>query len=334
MVTMQDVAKAANVSRATVSRVLSNHPSIKLETRSHVMYWVRKLGYEPNQLAQSLAGNRNNLIGVLFSDLSNPLYASLITAIVREAEKEGFSVIVGDAQREKAREVNIIKKFKGRKVDGIIVRPIGEPNRKFYSELNVPMVSLYKMVDKKNIIISSEDGANQVARHFANLGHNKIGYLGPVSAQQGNDKLAGFQAGLAEYNIKSFVVLECNQQEIAENQKAYAIIKSYLAVHDPREITAWFAHSDIAVSDIIRALSEYGVCVPEDVIVCGYNDTLLARKMIPTLSSVASPIDEIANSAVKLLIQYIDGEDEEETINLSPSLIVRESSSVKMNKNM
>ena len=103
MATMEDVAKAAKVSRATVSRVLSNYPSIKPETRQQVMYWVRELHYEPNQVAQNLAGHHTNLIGVLFSDLSNPLYAALSTAIIREAEREGYSVIVGDAQRERAR---------------------------------------------------------------------------------------------------------------------------------------------------------------------------------------------------------------------------------------
>ena len=177
MVTMEDVAKAANVSRATVSRVLSNHPSIKMETRSHVMYWVKKLGYEPNQVAQSLAGNRTNIIGVLFSDLSNPLYASLMTAIVHEAEIYGYSVILGDAQRDRAREANIINGFKRRKVDGIIVRPIGTPNRKLYSGISVPLVSLFKLTDKKNIIISSEEGGMQVARHFCELGHRNVGYI-------------------------------------------------------------------------------------------------------------------------------------------------------------
>ena len=164
MATMEDVAKAAKVSRATVSRVLSNSPSIKPETRQQVMYWVRELHYEPNQVAQNLAGHHTNLIGVLFSDLSNPLYAALSTAIIREAEREGYSVIVGDAQRERAREVNIINSFKRRKVDGIIVRAIGRPNEKLYKELSIPMVSLYKMIGHKNIIISSEEGGAQVAR--------------------------------------------------------------------------------------------------------------------------------------------------------------------------
>ena len=191
MATMEDVAKAAKVSRATVSRVLSNYPSIKPETRQQVMYWVRELHYEPNQVAQNLAGHHTNLIGVLFSDLSNPLYAALSTAIIREAEREGYSVIVGDAQRERAREVNIINSFKRRKVDGIIVRAIGRPNEKLYKELSIPMVSLYKVIGHKNIIISSEEGGAQVARHFYGTGRVRVGYLGPTSALYGNDKLAG-----------------------------------------------------------------------------------------------------------------------------------------------
>lgn len=332
MATMEDVARAAKVSRATVSRVLSNYPSIKPETRSQVMYWVRKLNYEPNLVAQNLAGNNTNIIGVLFSDLSNPLYASLVTAIIREAEKEGYSVIVGDAQRERAREANIISNFKRRRVDGIIVRPIGTPNAKLYQSVSLPMVSLYKKASRKNLIISSEDGAQQVAHHFCNTGHTKIGYLGPSSAPAGNDKLAGFRLGLEEHGLPLYTVLECNQHETAENQKAYEIISRYFDQHDPREITAWFAHSDIAASDIIRALNERGVCVPRDVCVCGYNDTLLARKMIPSLSSVSSPLDEIARNAIALLLREIRHETEEETLNLSPQLIVRESSSYKIDK--
>lgn len=332
MATMEDVAKAAKVSRATVSRVLSNYPSIKPETRSNVMYWVRKLNYEPNMVAQNLAGNNTNIIGVLFSDLSNPLYASLVTAIIREAEKEGYSVIVGDAQRERAREANVIRNFLRRKVDGIIVRPIGIPNQKLYSSVKIPMVSLYKKAGKKNLIIRSEDGALQVAHHFCNTGHSRIGYLGPIDAPAGNNKLAGFQAGLEEHNLKLSAVLECNQHETAENQKAYEIISQYLESHDPREVTAWFAHSDIAASDIIRALTERGIQVPADVSVCGYNDTLLSRKMIPSLTSVSSPIDEIARNAIGLLLREMQNETEEETLQLSPNLCVRESSSCKIAK--
>lgn len=327
MVTMEEVAKAAHVSRATVSRVLSNHPSITMETRSNVMYWVKKLGYEPNQVAQSLAGNRTNLIGVLFSDLTNPLYASLMTSILHEAELYGYNLIIGDAQREKAREASIINGFKRRKVDGIIVRPIGTPNKKLYSGINIPMVSLFKQTQKKNIIISSEEGAVQVARHFCELGHKNIGYIGPVRSLTGNNKLEGFRSELERNGQKLKTILECNQHETVENQKVYETISQYFQTHDPKKITAWFAHSDIAASDIIKALSEYGIQVPRDVIVCGYNNTLLAKKMIPTLSSVASPIDEIGKNAVSMLLNSINGNQEEELIYLNPRLVIRESTS-------
>ena len=328
MVTMEEVAKAAHVSRATVSRVLSNHPSIKMETRSNVMYWVKKLGYEPNQVAQSLAGNRTNIIGVLFSDLSNPLYASLMAAIVHEAEKYGYNVILGDAQREKAREVNIINGFKRRKVDGIIVRPIGTPNKKVYSGINIPMVSLFKQTEKKNIIISSEMGGIQVAKHFLELGHKNVGYIGPLKSLAGNNKLQGFRSEFEKNGIKLKAVLECNQHETAENQKSFEIINQYFDTHNPAKITAWFAHSDLVASDVIRSLAKHDIQVPNDVIVCGYNNTLLAKKMIPTLSSVASPIEELAENAISMLINEINGGNEEtEVIDLYPRLIVRESTS-------
>ena len=100
---------------------------------------------------------------------------------------------------------------------GLIVRPIGEPSKRFYSGLGIPMVSLYKMTDRKNIVISSEEGGSQVARHFYSLGHRRMGYIGPVQSQTGNDKLAGFKGGLEEYGLCPEAVLECRQHETAEN---------------------------------------------------------------------------------------------------------------------
>lgn len=137
-------------------------------------------------------------------------------------------MILGDAQRESAREANIITSFKRRKVDGIIVRAIGKPNEKLYSKLSVPMVSLYKIIGRKNIISSSEDGGAQVARHFCSTGRTRVGYLGPTSSQYGNDKLAGLESGLEACGLKIAKILDCNQHETAENQKAYQIFSRYL----------------------------------------------------------------------------------------------------------
>jgi len=159
-----------------------------------------------------------------------------------------------------------------------------------------------------------------------------VGYLGPTSALYGNDKLAGLQAGLDSCGLQIEKILPCNQHETAENQKAYQIFTEYLQENAPRAVNAWFAHSDIAASDIIRALMEHGVQVPQEVSVCGYNDTLLARKMIPSLTSVASPVDEMARNAIALLLKEIRGDDGTENVYLAPHLLIRESSLVKIDK--
>lgn len=330
MVTMQEVADAARVSRATVSRVLSNHPSIKPETRSEVMYWVKKLGYEPNLIAQSLAGNKTNLIGVLLPDVSNPLYSDLLNVIEEEASKAGYSIIVGNCGRHKAREVNVLNNFKSRRVDGIILRPIGGDDDKIYKTIRVPMVSIFKKLEHYDcIMVYSEEGSGLIADHFVNMGHKNIGYLGPLSASEGNDKLAGFKDALADYGISIKCTLECNQKEIAENQRAYQIFTDYLnESHERDEITAWYAHNDIAACDIIRALEEHGLHVPADVAVAGFNDTILAKKMFPTITSVAHPIREIGRNAVSLLVEQIQGiEKPREVVKLSPDLKLRESTS-------
>lgn len=326
MVTMQQVADAANVSRATVSRVLSNHPSIKPETRSEVMYWVKKLGYEPNMVAQSLAGNRTNLIGVVFPDVSNPLYSDLLEAIEEEAFYHGYSIIIGNSGRNKAKEVNIINSFKSRKVDGIILRPIGDEQDKIYRTLQIPVISIFKKFASGNsIMVDSAEGSRMIAEHFLELGHRMIGYLGPLRGSVGNDKLEGFRRTLKEYGVELHTVLECSQQETAENQKAWQIMRDYLGRGDS-PVTAWYGHNDIAACDMIRALKESGRRVPEEVIVAGYNDTILAKKMFPAITTIAHPVRELAVNAVAAVLQQIQNPAAEPvSVELFPRLAVRES---------
>lgn len=291
------------------------------------MYWVKKLGYEPNMVAQSLAGNKTNLIGVVFPDISNPLYSDLLEAIEEEAFYQGYSIIIGNSGRNKAKEVNIINSFKSRKVDGIILRPIGGENDKIYRTLKFPVISLFKQFSNGNcIVVDSGEGSRLIAEHFYELGHRSIGYLGPLKGSTGNDKLRGFIDTLSTYGIELRAVLECSQQETAENQKAYQIMSEYLE-HESNSITAWYGHNDIAACDIMRALEEHGQKVPGDVIVAGYNDTILAKKMFPAITSVAHPVKELAKNAVSLMIQQIQNPEESfQVIELSPRLSIRESS--------
>ena len=114
VVSMQDIADKAGVSRVTVSRVLSNHPSVKAETRQKVLYWVKELDYEPNLIAQSLAGNRTNTIGLLVPEIAYPFFSEIIESIESQAFYEGYSVIICNTHRSLYKEKNILAQLRQR----------------------------------------------------------------------------------------------------------------------------------------------------------------------------------------------------------------------------
>ena len=149
MTSMQEIADKAGVSRATVSRVLSNHPSVKADTRKKVMYWVKKMNYEPNMIAQSLAGNSTNLIGVIVPEIAYPFFSEIIEAIERQAFYEGYSIVISNTNRKIEKEKNIIAEYKKRKVDGIIAVPVSERESvSVYKKISIPVT----VITKKKLI--------------------------------------------------------------------------------------------------------------------------------------------------------------------------------------
>ena len=145
---MQDIADKAGVSRVTVSRVLSNHPSVKAETRQKVLYWVKELDYEPNLIAQSLAGNRTNIIGLLVPEIAYPFFSEIIESIENQAFYEGYSVIICNTHRSLDKEKNILARLRQRKVDGVIAVPVSaSQSLSAYQRLQVPAVMITKKME-------------------------------------------------------------------------------------------------------------------------------------------------------------------------------------------
>ena len=182
MASMQDIADKAGVSRITVSRVLSNHPSVKAETRKKVLYWVKALDYEPNLIAQSLAGNRTNIIGLLVPEIAYPFFSEIIEAIENQAFYEGYSTIICNTRRSLEKEKNILAELRQRKVDGIIAVPVSpEQSLPAFQRLQVPAVMITKRMEGFSCVyISHYAGGQQMARHFLNVGFQRIGYIGPT----------------------------------------------------------------------------------------------------------------------------------------------------------
>ena len=238
MASMQDIADKAGVSRVTVSRVLSNHPSVKAETRKKVLYWVKKLDYEPNLIAQSLAGNSTNLIGLLVPEIAYPFFSEIIEAIENQAFYEGYSVIICNTRRSLEKEKNILKELKQRKVEGVIAVPVSsEHSAAAYQRFQLPAVMITKRMEGFSCVyISHYVGGQQIAKHFLNIGFQRIGYIGPTKDSTSAIKYAGFQNYLAANRVQLIDVIECPAPENMNASMVYQRVKAYAAGPDRKSV--------------------------------------------------------------------------------------------------
>ena len=325
MVSMQDIADKAGVSRVTVSRVLSNHPSVKAETRKKVLYWVKELEYEPNVIAQSLAGSSTNVIGLLVPEIAYPFFSEIIEAVENQAFYAGYHTIICNTRRSPEKERNILTELKKRKVDGIIAVPVSAVQTAAYQRLSIPVVMITKRAEGfSSVYISHYTGGQQIARHFLNVGFQRIGYIGPIRDSTSAIKYAGFQNYLAENRIDLTDVIECPAPANMNASLVYAKVKEYAASTGLR-CEAYLANDDITACEAIAAFRELGYAVPKDIAIAGFDNSLLAKEISPKLTALAQPLEEIGKKAVEVLLAQIHDGVPPQMYELDSRVIVRES---------
>lgn len=327
MTSMKDVADKANVSRATVSRVLAGHPSVKPETRKIVLHWVKKLNYQPNIVAQTLAGNKTNIIGVILPEIANPFFTEILAAIENQASYQGYSIILCCTNKNITKEKSILNQLKSRKVDGIICVPVSSSNSyPYYKQINIPTVTITKKMDGfSSVSISHYDGGKKIAQHFLDLGYHKIGYIGPTQTSTSAIKFSGFRDCLNERGLELSDIIENEVPETLENITTYNTVIEYISKNGLHS-DALFANDDATACDTIKALLELGYRIPEDVAVAGFDNSLLSKKMNPSISSLSQPLTEIGKKAVDLLVEAMNFDNIKiEDYQLDTRVISRES---------
>ncbi len=326
MVSMQDIADKAGVSRVTVSRVLSNHPSVRPETRQKVLHWVKELDYEPNLIAQSLAGNRTNIIGLLVPEIAYPFFSEIIESIENQAFYEGYSIIICNTHRSLDKEKNILTQLRQRKVDGIIAVPVSaQKSLPAYQRLQVPAVMITKRMEGfSSVYVSHYHGGQQIARHFLNMGFQKIGYIGPTKESTSAMKYAGFQQYLSASQVPLTDVIECPAPKNMNASMVYQLVKQY-ATDSGLHCEAYLANDDITACEAITAFREFGYAVPQDIAIAGFDNSLLAREISPKLTALAQPLDEIGKKSVEILLDQINNGAEPCMYELESRIIARES---------
>ena len=329
MANIHEVAKRAGVSIATVSRVLSRPEAVAANTRRKVMQAVSQLGYAPNSAGKHLRTQKSGKLLVIVPDISNPFYSRILQSIEETAQRAGYAVLLGDTQQDVKREERYTQMLRRREAEGLIVVGHGLPDAAIAvsEELTTaaPIVAgceVNRRVNIPSVHIDNHAAARDAMEHLYELGHRRIGIVtGPMMSGLSRDRLQGVTAcAKARKGERDLIVV--NGDFTIDSGRAAA--ERLLDRSDPP--TAIFCFNDqmaIAAMSVVRS---FGCQVPKDVSVVGFDDISFARYTVPPLTTVAQPVREIGQEAVRLLLGIINHESMAPvSVILRHSLIVRES---------
>jgi LacI family transcriptional regulator len=325
---MKDVAEKADVSVATVSRVINNEPSVSSSIRTAVENAIEELNYK----AKSNDTDRKNhvcRIGLVIPDIANPYFSLLIKGISNIARIHGAEIILHNANSELEIEDYHFDHIRFQEIDGIIYIPFTEsPNQHVMDlmEEGFPLVFLDREFELENICSvtsDNEEGAYQATTYLTNLGHREIVFIsGTRHFSTSRTRLAGYKRGLKESGIQvddSLIIYGDTSQESAYNE-----IQKYLDANK-KPFTAIFASNDMMAYGAWKALEEHGKQIPENISIVGYDDIPFSSFI--KLTTIAQPSYEIGRNAMLLLCDLIEKRREPpQRLVLRDSLIIRKSS--------
>lgn len=329
MATIQDVARSAGVSTATVSRVLSAPERVADATRRRVMTAVTALGYAPNQAAKMLRTLRTEKILVTVPDISNPFFSQVIRGVEQAAQAAGYSVLLGDTRHETDREERFGEMLRRKEADGLIF--LGHRLPDSLAEMvralgpRAPIVNGCEFspeLEVSSAHIDNERAAAEAMEHLYALGHHRIGVLtGPLASPICRDRLAGVQRAARARALTDGLLVETGDFSIESG------LTQALAVLDQApDLSAFFCFSDEMAMGALEALRARDLSCPGDVSIVGFDDIRYARHLDPPLTTIGQPMDEIGHSTVRLLLDILGGRtDTLQQVTLPHTLVLRAS---------
>ncbi len=341
--TSYEIAKLAGVSVMTISRVVNENKNVSESTRVKVQSIIDKFGYSPNPTARNLAGKNSNVIGLYLADINSdekdnipsyeaPYFVSFISSIIGYANKNNYKVLVNIINDE-AQFHDIKTDFKTRTIAGGIFLGFenGTPIITKLAELNCNMVLLDQnplfFKNKENLIfidIDDEGAAFNVVKSLIEKGHKKIGHIRHTTKRLSSIyRYEGYLKALKKHNG----VLDLKYIAIGKGTEngSYKAMTEILKNSINDLPTAIFAGTDLMATYAIKAIQDFGLKVPEDISVVGYDNTYMAQYFNPPISSVSIPTEEISKFAVENIIKLINEEKYVREQKFETELVLRAS---------
>ena len=334
--TLKEIAETLGISITTVSKALKNYSDVSEKTRKAVIALAEELNYTPNSFAVNLRTKESKTIGLIIPEVMHHFFSNVINAIIDEAEKNGYLVIILQSNETLELEKKQVELLINKRVDGIIMSLSNESNNdehiKGIINRKIPFVmfdKIAKLTTCSKVIIDDQKAALNATQHLIDNGCKKIAHFrGPLNPQNSIDRFLGYKKALEDNNIAydpSLVYLCENNLDFDDG---YWNAKK-IAIEHP-EIDAIFAVTDLVAIGIIKYFNEIGIEIPRQVAVFGFSNWFMSSIISPKLTTINQPGFEIGQRAASILFDEIKAKKNDETvvfqsIELNTSIIERES---------
>jgi LacI family transcriptional regulator len=341
LVTLQDVAREAGVSKVTAARVLGSYGTASPGAKEKVLAAARALGYQPNELARSMTTGRSRTIGVIVGDIENPYFGQVVRGISEVARVAEFDVILANSGEDVGKEQAAVRVLLGKRVDGLIVTPASVSETQHLKDVQKsgrPLVLLDRAIPKLNVdsVVTDDRAAAEAAtRMLIKAGHRRIAYItatnsddpiyrGPhqISLTTVMDRIEGFLAASAEAGIATpEQYIRLGATRLGASGK---IITDLLSL--PHRPTAILASDNVVGLEVFKGIRALGMSIPDDLSLIAFHDAEWTSVTSPPITVISQPVYNLGVESAKILIKRINGGGEPpKRLVLATTLIERQS---------
>lgn len=317
MTTMNDVAKLAGVSVATVSRVLSNKPHVREELKQKVLMAVDQLNYKPNMLARRLREQKSGIFGLVVADIRNPFFAEISRAVEDVAHAHEYSIFLCNTDEKPEKEREYIDLLSSESIAGLIIAPTKATAKKLGQlKLDYPMVVIDRATtfsDRSNmdqVLLDNVDAAYRLTAHMLEQVGARIGAVFGAQSFTGDQRLQGYARAMEEYQVE--IRPDWVQRVSPRLDAGFAGTQALLDLTEP--LNGIVTSNSLLAAGALEAINDRGLSIPEDIALACFDDATWTTLVKPPITVVSQPTYEIGRMATELLLQRID----------NPSLHARE----------
>lgn len=327
--TIDDVARHARVSKATVSRVINGNYGVSEELRLRVMEAIRTLGYQPDRSARRLRGTASELLGIIIPDIQNPYFTSVVRGIEDLAYEHKMNVLLCNTDDDPVKQETYIRVMMAERVAGLILAPsfgIAGESLGQLARLGTPVVLIDRSVPTlpfDTVTVDNFHGAYEGTRHLIRQGYRRIAFVGgDLELSPGRERLAGYQRAIADHDLP--VEPDLTQLDHFKIESGQRLTHRLLSLPEPPE--AIFSASNLLSIGVLKAVREAGLRIPDDIAVVGFDDMPWASELYSPLTAIVQPTYELGQEAVRALLRRRDEPNTPiHTVTLRTSLVIRES---------